>query len=53
MKAIMLRVEEASVAANGPTGVAYQIHQTVAAFQSANASSAQPNMPHHARREAS
>ena len=44
MKAIMFIVVEASVAAGGPTGVAY--HST-------NASVAQPNMPHHERRVSS
>ena len=53
MKASMLRNVEASVAAMGPTGVAFQIHQTVIAFQSTKVSSAQPNMPHQARREPS
>ena len=53
MKAIMFSVVEASVAANGPTGVAYQIHQTVIAFQSVKASSDQPKTRHHERREAS
>ena len=53
MKAIRLRVVETRVAATGPTGVAYQIHQTVAAFHSTNVRVAQPNMPHQARREAS
>ncbi len=48
----MLRNVEASVAATGPTGVAYQIHHTVAAFHSTNASAAQPNMPHQPRRVA-
>ena len=49
----MLRNVEASVAAMGPTGVAFQIHQTVIAFHSTKVSSAQPNMPHHERREQS
>ena len=53
MKAIMLRVVEASVAANGPTGVAFHIHQTVSAFHRTNVSVAQPNMPRHERREPS
>ena len=53
MKAIMFIVVEASVAAGGPTGVAYQIHQIVRAFHSTNASVAQPNMPHHERRVSS
>ena len=52
MKASMLRNVEASVAATGPTGVAYQIHHTVAAFHSTNARAAQPNMPHQPRRVA-
>ena len=37
MKAIMLSVVEASVAATGPTGVAFHIHQTVEMFHSAKA----------------
>lgn len=53
MKAIMFIVVDASVAAGGPTGVAYQIHQIVRAFHSTNASVAQPNMPHHERRVSS
>ena len=51
MKAIRFRVVEASVAATGPTGVAYQIHHTVSTFQSAKASAAHPNMRHQSRRE--
>ena len=42
MKAIMLSVVEASVAATGPTGVAFHIHQTVEMFHSAKVSAAQP-----------
>ena len=53
MKAIMFIVVEASVAAGGPTGVAYQIHQIVRAFHSAKVSAAQPKTFHHERREAS
>ena len=51
MNAIRLRVVEASVAATGPTGVAYQIHQTVSAFHRTNARVAHPNMRHQSRRE--
>ena len=50
MKAIMLSVVEASVAATGPTGVAFHIHHTVEMFHSAKVSAAQPNMRHHERR---
>ena len=53
MKAIMFIVVEASVAAGGPTGVAYQIHQIVSAFHSTKVSVAQPKTLHHERREAS
>ena len=53
MKAIMLKNVEASVAATGPTGVAFHIHHTVATFHSAKVSAAQPNMRRHERREAS
>lgn len=49
----MLRKTEASVAATGPTGVAYHIHQTVIAFHKAKVSAAQPKTFHHERREAS
>ncbi len=53
MKATMFRNDEARVAATGPTGVAYQIHQTVARFHPAKTSSAQPKTAHHDRREPS
>jgi len=53
MKAIMFSVVEAKVAATGPTGVANQIHQIVAAFHKANVNAAHPNMRRHPRREAS
>ena len=48
MKAIMFIVVEASVAAGGPTGVAYQIHQIVRAFHSTNAS-VMPSHPGESR----
>ena len=53
MNAKVLSVVEASVAATGPTGVAYQIHHTVAAFHSAKVSAAQPSTRRHERRESS
>ena len=53
MKAIILSVVDANVAANGPTGVAYHIHQIVDIFHSANAKDAQPNTRHHDLRELS
>ena len=49
----MLSSVEASVAATGPTGVAFQIHHTVAAFHPVKTSSAQPKTRHHERRDAS
>ena len=51
MKAIRFRAVETIVAAIGPTGVAFQIHQTVATFQSMKVSVAHPNIDHHPRRE--
>ncbi len=53
MKAIMLSVTEASVAATGPTGVANHIHQIVSMFQSEKVNAAQPKTRHHERRDAS
>ena len=53
MKASMLSVVEASVAATGPTGVAFQIHQMVIAFHSTKVSAAHPKVDHQPRREAS
>ena len=50
MKAIMLRVVEASVAATGPTGVAFQIHHMVIAFHNTKVSAAHPNIRHQLRR---
>ncbi len=53
MKATRFSVVDASVAATGPTGVAFHIHQMVAMFHSAKASAAHPSMRHHERRDAS
>ena len=53
MKATRLRNVEASVAAMGPTGVAFQIHHTVAMFHEAKTAAAHPAMRHHERRESS
>ena len=52
MKAKRLSDAETSVAATGPTGVAYPIHHTVAAFHSTKTSAAHPSMPHQPRRVA-
>ena len=47
----MLSVVATSVAAIGPTGVAFQIHQTVATFHKTNVSNDQPKTRHQSRRE--
>lgn len=47
----MLRKVEASVAANGPTGVEYHSPQIVAPFHSTKASHAQPNIRHQSPRD--
>jgi hypothetical protein len=53
MKATIFQNEEARVAAMGPTGVAFQIHQTVERFHPANESSDQKKTRHHDLRLAS